>query len=72
MAEPSVLSSGGPFSDDSSKTSQTSRFVELQQPTLLSEYPFGEPVEFNWPLPMLSLGLGLGRIFPLLHWDHHS
>ena len=66
MVEPSVLSIGSPFSYDSSKTSQSSRFFELQQPILPSEYPFGEPVEFTWPLSNAWFGFGVEEHFPPL------
>ena len=56
MAEPSVSSTGSPYTDDSSEASEPS--VEPQQPVVsefpdggpvLAEQPFGGPVEFNWP-----------------------
>ena len=66
MAEPSVSSSGSPFSDDSYETSQTSRSAKLQQSIIPSEYPFGEPVEFTWPLSNAWFGFGVGEHFPPL------
>ena len=66
MAEPSVSSTGSPFSDDSSETSQISKSVELQQPLILSEHPFREPIEFNWPLLNAWFGFGVGEHFPPL------
>ena len=54
MAEPSVLSTGSPYTDDSSQASQPS--FEPQQPIVsefpdggpvLAEQPFGGPVELN-------------------------
>ena len=67
MAEPSVSSTGSPYRDDSSEASQPS--VAPQQPIVsefldgglvLSEQPFGGPVEFDWPFsdPVSELRLG--------------
>ena len=67
VAEPSVLSTGSPYTDDSSEASQSS--AEPQQPIVsefpdggpvLAEQPFGGPVEFNWPFsdPVSELRLG--------------
>ena len=67
MAEPLVSSTGSPYTDDSSKVSES--FVEPQQPIVsefpdggpvLAEQPFGGPVEFNWPFsdPVSELRLG--------------
>ena len=67
MAEPSVLSTGSPYTDNSSEASQS--FVEPQQPIVsefpdggpgLAEQPFGGPVEFNWPFsdPWSELRVG--------------
>ena len=67
MGEPSVSSTGSPYTDDSSEVSQSS--TEPQQPTIsefpdgglaLSEQPFGGPVEFDWPFsdPVSELRLG--------------
>ena len=66
MAEPSVSSTSSPFSYDSSETSQTSSSVELQQPLISSEYPFGEPVEFHWPLSNAWFEFWVGEHFPPL------
>ena len=65
--EPSVSSTGIPYTDDSSEVSQSS--AKPQQPIVsefpdrgpvLSEQPFGGPIEFNWtfsdPLSELRLG----------------
>ena len=66
MAEPSVSSTGSPYTDDSSEVSQSS--VEPQQPIVsefpdggpvLSELPFGGPVEFNWPFSDPWSGFGV-------------
>ena len=43
VAEPSVSSTGSPYTDDSSKVSQSS--AEPQQP-IVSEFPDGGPVLF--------------------------
>ena len=67
VAEPSVSSTGSPYTDDSSEASEPS--VEPQQPVVsefpdgglvLAEQPFGGPVEFNWPFsdPVSELRLG--------------
>jgi len=67
VAEPSVSSTGSPYTDDSSEASEPS--VEPQHPvvsefpdggSVLAEQPFGEPVEFNWPFsdPVSELRLG--------------
>ena len=67
VAEPSVSSTGSPYTDDSSEVSQSS--AEPQQPIVsefpdggpvLSEQPFGGPVEFDWPFsdPVSELRLG--------------
>ena len=67
MAEPSVSSTGSPYTDDSSEVSQSS--AEPQQPIVsefpdggpvLFEQPFGAPVEFDWPFsdPVFELRLG--------------
>ena len=67
VAEPSVSSTGSPYTDDSSEDSQSS--IEPQQPVVsefpeggpvLAEQPFGGPVEFNWPFsdPVSELRLG--------------
>lgn len=68
VAEPSVSSTGSPYTDTSSEASESS--VEPQQP-VVSEFPdggpvltqlqpFGGPVEFNWPFsdPVSELRLG--------------
>ena len=57
MAEPSVSSTGSPYTDDLSKVSQSS--AEPQKP-IVSEQPFGGPFEFSWPFsdPMSELRLG--------------
>ena len=71
MAEPSVSSTGSPYTDDSSKVSQS--YAEPQQPivskfpdegTVLSKLPFGGPVEFNWPLSDAWSRFGVGEYFP--------
>ena len=73
MAEPSVLSTGSPYTDDSSEVSQSS--AEHQQAIVsefpdggpvLSELPFGGPVEFNWPLSDPWSRFGVGENFPPL------
>ena len=67
LAEPSVSSTGSPYTNDSSEVSSSS--AEPQQPIVskfpdggpvLSEKPFGGPVEFNWPFsdPWSELRLG--------------
>ena len=58
MAEPSVSSTGSPYTDDSSEVSQSS--ARPQHP-ILSEQPFGGPVEFDWPFsdPVSKLRLGV-------------
>lgn len=66
MAEPSILSTGIFFLNDSSETSQTSRSAKLQQPIILLEYPFGKPVEFHWPLSNAWFGFGVGENSPPL------
>ena len=71
--EPSFSSTGSPYTDDSSKVSQSS--AEHQQPIIsefldeglvLFELPFGGPVEFNWPLSDPWSGFGVGEHFPPL------
>lgn len=71
MAEPSVLSTGTPYTDDSSEVSQSS--AEPQQPIVsefldggpvLSKLPFGGPVEFNCLLSNAWFGFGVGEYFP--------
>ena len=73
MAEPSVSSTDIPYTDDSSEVSQSS--AEPQQPivsespdrgSVLSELPFGGPVEFNWHLSDPWSGFGVGGHFPPL------
>ena len=73
MAEPSVSSTGSPYTNDSSEASQSS--AKPQQPIVsefpdggpfLSEQPFGGPVEFNWPFSDPWFGLGVGEYFPPL------
>ena len=73
MAEPSISSTGSLYTDDSSEVSQSS--IEPQQPivseflvggSVLSELPFGRPVEFNWPLSNAWFGFGVGEYFPPL------
>ena len=75
MAEPSVSSTGSPYTDDSSEVSQSS--AEPQQPIVsefpeggpvLSGLPFGRLVEFNWPLSDAWSGFGVGEHFPPLTW----
>ena len=66
MAEPSVSSTSSPFSDGSFETSPQSRSVELQQPVIPTVYPFGEPIEFHWPLSNAWFGFGVGEHFPPL------
>ena len=67
MAEPSVSSTGSPYTDNSSEASQSS--FEPRQPIVsefpdggpvLAEQPLGGPVEFNWPFsdPVSELRLG--------------
>ena len=63
MAEPSVSSTGSPYTDDSSETSQVSGSIELEQLVIPSEYPFGEPVEFHWPPSNAWFGFGVGEHF---------
>ena len=73
VAEPYVSSIGSPYTEDSSKASQSS--VEPQQPIIsefpdggpvLSELPFGGPVEFNWPFSDPWSRFGVGEHFPPL------
>ena len=67
MAEPSVSSTGSPYTNYSSEVSQSS--VEPQQPIVseffdrgpvLSKLPFGGLIEFNWPLSNTLFGFGVG------------
>ena len=73
MAEPSVSSTGSPYTDDSSEVSQSS--AEHQKPIVsefpdgglvISELPFGGPVELNWPFSNTWFGFGVGEHFPPL------
>ena len=73
VAEPSVSSTGSLYTYDSSEVSQSS--AEPQQSIVsefldgglvLSELPFGGPVEFNWPFSDPWFGLGVGEDFPSL------
>ena len=67
VAEPSVSSTGSPYTNDSSEVSQSS--AEPKQPIVsefadggpvLSEQPFGGLIEFDWPFsdPVSELRLG--------------
>ena len=78
MAEPPVSSSsslppnGSSFPDISFKTPQSTRYVELAQPILLSvqliatRSPPEESVEFNWPPQGAWSGFGSEEEFPPL------
>jgi len=71
--EPSVSSTGSPYTNNSSEVSQSS--TEPQQPIVsefpdggpvLAEQPFGGPIEFNWAFSDPWSGLGVGEHFPPL------